>query len=273
MTPAPKEIQEKINEYVNSLEDSDKGAITQLPLITVITVVYNGAKHLEETIKSVLNQTYPNVEYIIIDGGSTDGTLDIIKKYEDKIDYWVSEPDEGIYDAMNKGVVLANGDYIYFIGSDDKLFQENVLYSIINKVNFKTIKNLLVCPIKVSHKKNISYPKLSGRIPIVHHQGVIFNKKALKNIGLYNLNYKFFSDFDLILRYLKKCGFKYIKEVLCIFNSEGISLSNKFFLSRLKEYIVIYLKYGGRIYDSELVISIIRLFYYYFRAIFKRLKV
>lgn len=73
------------------------------PIISIITISYNAVKDIESTILSVLNQTYPNIEYIIIDGGSTDGTLDIIKKYEDKITYWVSEPDKGIYDAMNKG--------------------------------------------------------------------------------------------------------------------------------------------------------------------------
>ncbi len=113
--PAPDDLQEKINQYTSNLSPT-----TFLPLITVITVVYNGAKYLEDTIKSVINQTYPNVEYIIIDGGSTDGTIDIIKKYEDYIDYWVSEPDRGIYDAMNKGWSLANDDSrILFLGAGD----------------------------------------------------------------------------------------------------------------------------------------------------------
>ncbi len=96
----------------NSIVDS---SFTNLPLVTVITVVLNGMGYLEKTIQSVINQTYPNVEYIIIDGGSTDGTLDIIKKYEDQISYWVSEQDNGIYDAMNKGIDVATGDYIQFL--------------------------------------------------------------------------------------------------------------------------------------------------------------
>ena len=117
--PVSSEIQEKIEEYIQSLQDiincdiestdntdvnkdTLQKPVTFLPLITVITVVFNGVETLEETIKSIINQIYPNVEYIIIDGGSTDGTIDIIKKYEDSIDYWVSEPDKGIYDAMNK---------------------------------------------------------------------------------------------------------------------------------------------------------------------------
>ena len=79
------------------------------PLITVITVSYNAASSIEQTIISVINQTYPHIEYIIIDGGSTDNTVDIIKKYADKISYWVSEPDKGIYDAMNKGIKIAAG--------------------------------------------------------------------------------------------------------------------------------------------------------------------
>lgn len=89
------------------------------PLISIITVVYNGDKYLEQTIKSVINQTYKNIEYIIIDGGSTDRTLEIIEKYEKQIDYWISEPDEGLYDAMNKGIRKANGDLIGMINSDD----------------------------------------------------------------------------------------------------------------------------------------------------------
>ena len=96
------------------------------PLISIITVVYNGAKTLEQTINSVINQTYRNIEYIIIDGGSTDGTLDIIKKYEQHITYWVSEPDSGLYDAMNKGVKVAKGEFIGIINSDDWYIKDTI---------------------------------------------------------------------------------------------------------------------------------------------------
>lgn len=93
-----------------------------VPLITVVTVVYNGVEDLEKTIQSVLNQTYPNIEYIIIDGGSTDGTIDIIKKYQGRLAYWVSEPDEGIYYAMNKGIQKATGEWIHFRNCGDYFF-------------------------------------------------------------------------------------------------------------------------------------------------------
>lgn len=115
---APKEIEENILKYIEDLKSKNNTGnfqINELPLITVITVVLNGEGHLEETMQSVLNQTYPNVEYIIVDGGSTDGTLDIIRKYGDRIDYWVSEKDKGIYDAMNKGIKVALGSWINFM--------------------------------------------------------------------------------------------------------------------------------------------------------------
>lgn len=92
------------------------------PLITVVTVVYNGEQFLEETILSVINQNYDNVEYIIIDGGSTDGTLDIIKKYEHAIDYWVSEKDKGMYDGLSKGFVLGTGKWMAYINAGDFYF-------------------------------------------------------------------------------------------------------------------------------------------------------
>jgi glycosyltransferase involved in cell wall biosynthesis len=91
----------------------------EIPLVSIITVVYNGEKYLEQTIESVINQTYKNIEYIIIDGGSTDRTLDIIRKYEKHIAYWVSESDKGLYDAMNKGIGIAKGELIGMINSDD----------------------------------------------------------------------------------------------------------------------------------------------------------
>ena len=87
------------------------------PLISVVTVAYNAVATIEQTILSVINQTYPNIEYIIIDGGSTDGTVNIIKKYMDHIAYWVSEPDKGIYDAMNKGGIRATGTFIQFLNA------------------------------------------------------------------------------------------------------------------------------------------------------------
>ena len=112
------------------------------PLISIITVVYNGEKHLEETILSVINQTYDNVEFIIIDGSSTDGTIDIIKKYEDKIDYWISEKDSGIFDAMNKGILASKGDYINFMNAGDFFTRINLVSDVVNILNSEEI-NLL----------------------------------------------------------------------------------------------------------------------------------
>jgi glycosyltransferase involved in cell wall biosynthesis len=95
-----------------------------LPRISVIPVVYNAVATLEETILSVINQDFDNFEFIIIDGRSTDGTIEIIKKYQDKITLWISEPDKGIYDAMNKGIQNAKGEYVYFLGAEDVLIDE-----------------------------------------------------------------------------------------------------------------------------------------------------
>ena len=97
----------------------DKNKLKKDPLISIITVVKNGEKHLEETIQSVINQNYKNIEYIIIDGDSKDKTISIIKKYEKYISYWKSEKDNGIYEAFNKGMKIANGDLLGFINSDD----------------------------------------------------------------------------------------------------------------------------------------------------------
>lgn len=103
------------------------------PLISVVTVSYNAATTIEETILSVLNQTYSNIEYIIIDGGSTDGTVDIIRKYADRLAYWISEPDKGIYDAMNKGIAAASGDYINFMNAGDVFYDQDVIKNIFEK--------------------------------------------------------------------------------------------------------------------------------------------
>lgn len=99
-------------------------------LISIVTVSYNAVSTIEQTILSVINQTYPHIEYIIIDGGSTDGTVDVIKKYADKITYWVSEPDKGIYDAMNKGIAVATGEWINFMNAGDSYYGNDVLKKI-----------------------------------------------------------------------------------------------------------------------------------------------
>jgi glycosyltransferase involved in cell wall biosynthesis len=167
----------------------------ELPLVTVVTVVFNGAQFLEETIKSVVSQTYPNIEYIIIDGGSTDGTLEIIRKYEYAIDYWVSEKDDGIYDAMNKGIRLASGQWINFMNAGDSLDFD---VSILCAYNATNIPLVYGDAIVIDNKGKISYR--SGRavtkadffdsMPICH-QAIFYSKQF---IAPYDTRYKIISD-------------------------------------------------------------------------------
>jgi glycosyltransferase involved in cell wall biosynthesis len=175
------------------------------PLVSVITVVLNGCKYLEDTIKSILDQTYDNIEYIIIDGGSTDGTINIIKKYEHIIDYWISEPDKGIYDAMNKGWLLA-GDlsFVLFLGAGDKILnlppdikKFDMSHVIFGKVD--------------SGEGKFSNSKADIRLRLgntLHHQALLINK-SLSPEPPFNTKYKIYADFDFNQRLLKQ-GIKFI---------------------------------------------------------------
>lgn len=179
------------------------------PLISVITVVYNGKRHLEETIQRVINQTYDNVEYIIIDGGSTDGTLDIIKKYEDKIDYWVSEKDAGVSDAFNKGVRVANGIYINFQGDGDGFTSQDALVKLFDTINPK--EDIFVSAkirriddhgetLFISKQPRVFFPKsLLFRMPMPH-QGLFTHISYFKQYGLFDTNTFFCMDYEHLLR-------------------------------------------------------------------------
>lgn len=194
------------------------------PVISVITVVYNGKEYIERAILSVIEQTYDNVEYIIIDGGSSDGTLDIIKKYDEVLDYWVSEPDQGVYDAMNKGIKLFQGDYVLFLGCDDSLF--DVFHEVVGYFNDTA----------TSYYGNVilstSGDKYDGRFyPLklftknIPHQAIFYSKHVFDEYN-YNCNYITVADYDLNLKIFSnnKYGLKYIPQTIAYFNNKnGIS--------------------------------------------------
>lgn len=183
------------------------------PLISVITVVYNGKRHLEETIQSVINQTYDNVEYIIIDGGSTDGTLDIIRQYDDKIDYWVSEKDQGIYDAMNKGICLSLGEFIVIINSDDylhistlkninKIFQRNVnLDYVYAKLDIISADGSIIKNIKPLGTQHWKF-KIFRHMPFFH-PSLFVKKDVYHRVGLFDIDYKVSADYDFSLKLIE----------------------------------------------------------------------
>lgn len=154
------------------------------PKISVITVCYNAVKELEKTILSVINQTYNNLEYIIVDGGSTDGTIEIIKKYEYKITFWISEPDNGIYDAMNKGIRHANGEWINFMNAGDIFNDNQVLEKIFANKYDESISFLYSDNWYQTNKKKI-YAKHNHKNLSILHQSSIY-KRSLHDIhGIY----------------------------------------------------------------------------------------
>lgn len=206
---------------------------SNLPLVTVITSVLNGCKTLEYTIQSVLNQSYLNIEYIILDGGSTDGSLDIIRKYKDELAFWSSEKDGGIYHAWNKALTIAKGEWLSFIGSDD-VYKLDAIYKMV----------------EVGLKSNVPLDYISGKTELVYknsiisiegrpwkwsefrkyvstgHNGAIHNINLYKRYGVYDTSFRSSADYEFLLRPGKNLKAGFIDEVTTEMNLGGISNSS-----------------------------------------------
>ena len=217
---------------------------------TVVTVCFNAIETIEDTILSVLGQTYEDIEYIIIDGGSTDGTVDIIKKYSDRLAYWVSEPDKGIYDAMNKGIAAAKGDYINFMNAGDCFVDNDVLVRISHNLEgvptliygdwFERLHSSSVkkVPMPLSHlNKGMAFPHQSTFIKAEYHK-----------CHLYNLKYRIAGDFDVIHSvYKNNESFQYIPYAIAIYDitpTKSTSLMN--IKTLIKEHLDILNLHGPR---------------------------
>jgi len=173
------------------------------PLISIITAVYNSEKYLEECFNSLHNQTYQNYEHILVDGGSTDNSLSIIKKYNDKIDYWSSKRDKGIYDAFNIGMQLSKGTYLGFLNSDDILMPK-ALETLVKYIKKNPDKDFIFGAVKkhwgVLHGYKPYKIKWSWGFYSSHSTGFYIKRDSAKKVGLYDLQYKYSSDYDYLYR-------------------------------------------------------------------------
>jgi len=229
------------------------------PLVTIITVCYHSEKYLRDAIESVINQTYKNIEYIIIDGNSKDKTLDIIKEYEPKFEgrmRYISEPDNGIYNAMNKGIKMSKGDIIGIINSDD-WYETNAIELIVNKY-IKSIENnkyiiffgnMNKCndekKIMYISKKNKKYlnENIDKRMTIPHPT-VFVTRDVYFDKGMYDEKLKICADYKLILNnYHRGSKFIYINKTISNMRGSGMSDRASTFLMMIKERFFIRAKY------------------------------
>jgi len=196
------------------------------PLISIVTVCLNSADHIERCINSVINQSYTNIEYIIIDGGSTDGTLDIIKSYEDKINRWVSEKDRGIYDAMNKGIAICTGEYIGLLNSDD-YYAPDAVQVVVDAILTDSTVEMVHGNIVVTHRER-SEILIGNHNDLLRHWSVYHNScfisSASYKLYKYDISIKISADYDLVLKlYFNGRRFKHVDHVILYFSPYGAS--------------------------------------------------
>ena len=234
--------------------------------ISIITVCYNSATFIRSAIESVFSQSYPNIEYIVIDGGSNDGTLEIINEYAGQISYIVSEPDKGIYDAMNKGIALTTGDVIGILNSDDFYPNASVIADVVLEFKKNTETALVLGNVDFVHPSRLTNPvrryssfkfaiwKMRfGFMPA--HPGAFIRKSAYDEVGKYKLGYQIGADFDMFVRMLlvKKMSYVKLNQILVRMRVGGISTSGfKSYLVSSKE-IMRSLK-ENRIYSNSLFV-------------------
>lgn len=233
-------------------------------LISIVTVSFNAASTIEKTIKSVGKHKSSRTEYIIIDGGSKDGTVDLIKKHSDGVDKWVSEPDKGIYDAMNKGVALASGEWILFLGADDLLclniseIEDNLTRDFTYYGNVELLSNSKI------------YDGKFGRYKILMRnicQQAIFYPVRLLRERRFNQKYKIAADYEmnLFLYGTQPLKLKYIDKVVSIFDDTGVSskINDKVFRS---DFIWLFFRYFPLYFYPMYFIALLN--YYVLRTIF-----
>ncbi len=240
----------------------NQNQINKKPLISIITVVRNGEKHLEECINSVLAQKFKDFEYLVIDGNSSDNTRNIIKKYEPKIDFYLSENDQGIYDAFNKGMKYVRGKYFGYVNSDD-ILNPNALEILSRYINSYPEKDFFFGAVKKHWGILYGYKpwkvSFSWGFYSSHSTGFFIKTSSSKKVGEYNLKYKFSADYDYFYRMIVKHKLKGIgtkkTELFGIFRRGGFSSKLNFF-EHFGEEIRIRLDNG----QNKLLIALIIIF-------------
>ena len=231
-----------------------KASQTGKPLVSILTVVFNSARFLEETIASVLNQNYENLEFIIVDGASTDGTVDVIRKHEHAIDYWISEPDKGISDAFNKAVLLSSGDYLNFQGAGDFLMSPDVLTRVMDFVDAQ--RDMLISArvqrVRENQPEEVVWIAPRRYSPVFNkrsllfrmslpHQGLLTNWRMFERYGLFDTANVFSMDYEHLLRAYHNFPEVVMKDVIFSAWREG-GVGTDRTREILKEYNLIKLK-------------------------------
>jgi len=228
-----------------------------VPLLSIITINYNDAIGLQKTMNSVLNQSFTDIEYIVIDGGSTDASVEVIQTYKHDKLQWISEPDSGIYNAMNKGVLKAKGEFLLFLNSGDFLVSNTILEKVTSLINnessFISCNLLLDGDVKRvrQHPGQLSFSYLVSST--VSHPSTFIKRKMFVKHGMYNEKNKIISDWEFFFKTLGLNGESYqmINETLTVFDMHGISSNDDNIELITAEKEAVYKKYLPAIYTNE----------------------
>jgi len=208
--------------------------------LSIITVNLNNASGLQKTIESVVSQTFPDYEYIVIDGGSTDGSMDVIKQYTDGITYLVSEPDRGVYHAMNKGIALAKGEYCLFLNSGDWIIRHDGLQYIFDK---NPVEDILYSDaqhgeVRLSYTNRLTL--LTFFEGSITHQATFIKKSLFSTYGIYNEEYEIVSDWEFFIKTIitEQCSYQHIPFLLTYFDVNGKSYLHKDILEKERNKVI-----------------------------------
>ena len=217
--------------------------------LSIITINFNNLTGLQKTINSVTTQTWRDFEWIVIDGGSTDGSKELIEKYQDNFAYWCSEPDKGIYNAMNKGVDKAEGEYLLFLNSGDMLFADSTLSNVFHKNNGSDIVSGLVVREDNGKLRRDFYNSIVKQLILdtIEHQGTFIKKDLFLSYN-YREDLQIVSDWAAWIEWIlrKNCSFEYIYEIVAVQEIDGVSSTKIDVLNEEREKILSSL-YGKRI--------------------------